>query len=264
MDISVNSSIVNFISSLVNENRRFDGREYLEYRKIKVIDNYIKNAEGSAFVSLGNTKVLAGVKLGIEEPFKDTPDEGFFVVTLEHFPGSHYNKEPGPPMPEEIECARLVDRTLRGSDFIDTKKLVIEEGKYVWAIYIDIYIVNNDGNIVDASTLAAVKALENARFPKIEKVGDTYRIDPKIKTEEKLPLNLRKKPVSITFAKVSNKILLDPILYEEEAATDIISIGLTDEIHNIQFLKSSGITMEEVFDLIDIAKKERRKLLRIL
>ncbi|MEM1895903.1 MAG: hypothetical protein QXR54_01830, partial [Nanopusillaceae archaeon] len=94
------------------------------------------------------------------------------------------------------------------------------------------------------------------------KDGDKYVINYKKKTDKNLPLNLEKIPVSITFAKISDKFIIDPTLYEERSADSIINIGLTENIHSIQFLKSEGIGLEELSNLIEIAKKERKKLLK--
>jgi len=264
MDVSVNSSIVKFIPLLIEEGKRYDGRDFLDYRKIRVIENYIPNAEGSAYVELGNTKVVAGTKLEVSEPFPDIPDEGFFVVSLEYLPGSYYEKEPGPPSPKEIEYARVVDRIIRGSGFVNTKDLCIEPGKYVWSVFIDIYVINNDGNIVDASLIAAIKALKNTYFPGLKKEGDKYIVDYKEKTDKKLPIREDKIPVSFTFAKIGDKILLDPILYEEEAADVIFNIGLTDTIHSVQFIKSNPLSLEEIDNMIEIAEKNKNKILKYI
>jgi len=264
MDISVNSSMVKFVSSLIEEGKRYDGRDFLKYRNLKVVEGYIPNAEGSAYVELGDTKVLVGIKLEVSEPFPDLPDEGFFVVSLEYLPGSHYEKEPGPPSPREIEYARVVDRIIRGSGFINTKELCIESGKYVWSAFIDIYIINNDGNIADASLIAAIKALKNTYFPKLVKEGDKYVIDYKEKTKRKLPINEDRIPVSFTFIKIGDKVLLDPNLYEEEAADSIINIGITDRVHSVQFLKSSLVSLEELENMIEIAEEQREKIMKYL
>ncbi|MEM0379677.1 MAG: hypothetical protein QW038_02905 [Nanopusillaceae archaeon] len=264
MDISINDNLINYISSLVSENKRFDGRNFLEYRKIKIVDNYIENAEGSSYIELGNTKVLVGIKLDIDEPFPDSPNDGIFIVSLEYLPGSIYEKEPGPPTPEEIEYARVIDRIIRGAHFIKTENLVVESGKYVWVIYIDIYVINNDGNLIDASLLATVRALKNTKFPELIKDGDKYVINYKKKTNKNLPLNLEKMPVSITFAKIFDKFIVDPTLYEERSADSIVNIGLTESINNIQFLKSEGIELEELDNLIEIAKNKRKELLKYI
>ncbi|MBO3808371.1 MAG: hypothetical protein FGF50_02105, partial [Candidatus Brockarchaeota archaeon] len=61
---------------LLAENKRIDGRNPLQYRNVSVQLGYVEKAEGSALVELGNTKVLAAVKVGIAVPFADTPNEG--------------------------------------------------------------------------------------------------------------------------------------------------------------------------------------------
>ena len=263
MDVSINTSMVKFISSLIEEGKRYDGRDFFEYRKIKVIGDFVPNAEGSAYVEIGDTKALAGIKLEVLEPFPDIPDEGFFIVSLEYLSGSYYDKEPGPPSPEEIEYARIVDRIIRGAEFIKTKDMVIEEGKAVWAAFIDIYILNNNGNVVDAALLAAVRALTNTYFPSlIEKNGD-YLVEHE-RTNKKLPVRKDRIPISVTFAKVGGKLLLDPILYEEEAANALVNIGISNAINSIQFMKESLIDLDELLEMIEIAKKERKRLLKYI
>ena len=51
---------------------RFDGRKNDEFREVSVEYDISKSAEGSARVKIGNTEVIAGVKLGVEEPYPDT------------------------------------------------------------------------------------------------------------------------------------------------------------------------------------------------
>ncbi|MEM1782605.1 MAG: hypothetical protein QW483_01845, partial [Nanopusillaceae archaeon] len=153
---------------------------------------------------------------------------------------------------------------IRGAHFIKTEDLVVESGKYVWVIYIDIYVINNDGNLIDASLLATVRALKNTKFPELIKDGDKYVINYKKKTNKNLPLNLEKMPVSITFAKIFDKFIVDPTLYEERSADSIVNIGLTESINNIQFLKSEGIELEELDNLIEIAKNKRKELLKYI
>lgn len=43
---------------------RIDGRKLDEYRNIEIETGYVKKAEGSAYVRLGDTKVIAGIKVG--------------------------------------------------------------------------------------------------------------------------------------------------------------------------------------------------------
>jgi len=260
IDIGIFEHISEYVTSLVEIGERIDGRKFDEYRKINIIKGYVKNAEGSCYVELGNTKVLAGVKIEVGEPFPETPDEGVFIVNLEILPSAFPTIEAGPPGPDAIEYARIIDRTIRSSGFIRTKDLVIEKGKYVWTIFIDIYVLNDDGNIVDASMLATIGALLDSKLPKLEKTENGYKINQKEKTNP-LPLNLNKLPLVITFAKIKDKFLLDPNKYEEESANMIIHFGISgNKINSIQTRGSSNIKIEEINELISKALEQYNKL----
>jgi exosome complex component RRP42 len=260
MDIDFEENITDYIRKIIKENYRIDKRGLLEYRDIKIIKNYVKNAEGSCYLELGKTKVLAGVKLEIAEPFQDNEDSGILVTTVNLSPVSDINVDIG-PSEESIEYSRVVDRILRESRFINDKELVIEPGKYVWSVLLDIYVLNNDGNIIDASTLASVCALMNTYFPELIKENGEYKINPKNKTNKKLPLN-KNIPVMVSFAKIDDKFIVDPNKYEEEAADMIIHIGLSDKINALQTRKSGSISLEEFNNLLSEAEKFKDYLLK--
>ena len=111
------------INNSLKEDVRLDGRKKEEFRKIEIETGVIKTAEGSARVKCGNTEVIAGVKLDVGEPFPDIPDEGVLMVGAELLPLSNPEFESGPPSTESIEVARVIDRGIRESQAIDTKKL---------------------------------------------------------------------------------------------------------------------------------------------
>src|SRR3989338_11595432 len=148
---------------------RLDGRKFDEYRKIEVEYGISsKSAEGSARVKIGKTEVVAGVKMGVGEPYPDNPSEGTIVVNMELLPLSSPEFESGPPRIESIELSRVVDRAIREGKALNFKKLCIREGELMWMVLIDIYPVNDDGNLFDAASLAALAALKDAKFPKLE------------------------------------------------------------------------------------------------
>lgn len=244
---------------LIERGRRVDGRGFEEFREIEIIPNIVKKAEGSAFVRFGNTKVIAGVKMEITTPFADTPDEGTLKVSAEFTPLASPDFESGPPGEDATELARIVDRGIRESEMIELKKLYIEEEK-VWGAFVDIHIINNDGNLVDCSALASVVALMTTKIPKLEN-------DKILRGVFERPLPVVQKPVTVTVCKVGDKFLLDPNLEEEEVldAKLVIAIREDEKICAIQKQGSKGITIKDVESAIDIAlekSKELRKLIR--
>jgi len=244
------------LANLIKEGKRIDERKLDEFRKINVKLNISKNAEGSAMVEIGKTKVVAGVKIDLMQPFLDSPDEGVLIVNAELLPMAYQEFEPGPPGTEAIELARIVDRNIRESGMIDLKKLCIEEGKKVYAIFLDIFVLNHEGNLIDASFLASVLALLNSYLPKIEKRYDDLVVVYGQKTNQKLPI--KKIPFLVTCYKLNGKWFLDATLIEEKAAEAKISIGFSFEngkkIHAIQ--KFHGlIDFDELENIINLCEK---------
>lgn len=241
---------------------RLDGRTLEEYRKpIKVETNISNMAEGSAKVTIGETVVIAGVKMDVGEPYPDSPDEGILIVTAELLPLSSPDFLPGPPGEQATELARIIDRGIRESQMIDTKKLCIKSGELVWAIFLDIYTINDDGNLIDAAALASVIALNNTMLPKLEK--DKVKYGELTKT--KLPL--KSLPITCTLAKLGNDIIIDPNREEEGLIEARLSIAVNEkgEINAMQFGGNSALTIEEIMKMVDIAidkNKDLRKFVK--
>jgi exosome complex component RRP42 len=245
------------IEQLIEKNSRLDGRGPLEYREMKLEQGLIERAEGSARVLLGKTEVVVGTKIETGEPFPDTPNEGVLTVNAELVPFASPGYEPGPPDENSIELARIVDRGIRESKMIDTEKLVIEPGKKVFVVFVDVYVLNYDGNLIDASALAAVAALSNTKMPKYEIEEGEIKIKSGY---EQLPL--RKHPITVTCAKIGNKLLVDPWLEEEQVMDARISFAIDDDgnICAIQKGGSGFLEPSQVFEAAKIAKEKAKEL----
>jgi exosome complex component RRP42 len=138
------------IAQNIDAGKRLDGRGLTDYREFTIEQGLIEKAEGSARVFLGKTQILVGVKVETGEPFPDTPNEGVMTVNAELVPLASPTYETGPPDETSIELARIVDRGIRESKAIDTEKLCIEPGKKVFVVFVDVYVLNYDGNLIDA------------------------------------------------------------------------------------------------------------------
>jgi len=60
----------------LSRGKRLDGRNFESYRDLEIEIGIIDKANGSAKVKLGNTEVLAGVKVETGEPFEGLEDKG--------------------------------------------------------------------------------------------------------------------------------------------------------------------------------------------
>ncbi|RLI84457.1 MAG: RNA-binding protein, partial [Archaeoglobales archaeon] len=188
-----------YVLSKLREGERIDGRSFDEMRSIEIKTGIIGKAEGSAYVKLGNTQVVVGVKMQIGEPFPDTPDQGIIITNAELVPLASPTFEPGPPDENAIELARVVDRGIRHSEAVDLKRLCVEEGEKVWMVFIDIWALDDDGNLMDASALAAIAALLNTTVPAERfEVGNDF------------PLPVRDLPIAVTSLVYGDWIMVDP------------------------------------------------------
>jgi len=247
----------NRIKAYLAKGMRFDGRKPMEYREITIETGVSKKAEGSAKVRIGETEVWAGVKLGTSIPFGDSPASGTLMVTAEFSPMASEKFERGPPSIESIELARIVDRGIRESDLIDLDKLCIKEGEKVWTVFVDIYPINDAGNLADASALAAIVALKTAVFPEYE----NDKINFGVFTTKHLPLKAENFPFTMTFHKIGDHLIVDPTVEEEEAAETHLTISVSSSkkgefVHAMQKAKDVTMTVEEVNSIIDNAVKE--------
>ncbi len=253
-----------YIGSLITKNLREDGRDLLEYRKPIKVEYGVsaKSSEGSARVIIGETEVVAGVKMELGEPFPDIPDEGVLIVGAELLPLSNPEFESGPPGIQAVELARVVDRGIRESNTIDTKKLCVKPGEKVWIVFVDIYPINDAGNLFDAASLAALAALKDTKIPFYDKKED--KMDYKKKTKETLPLS--GEPVECTVLKIKNNFIVDPTTEEEGAMDARLTVAITKDNH-ICALQKGGeepLTVEEIDKMIDIATEKTKELRKVL
>ena len=250
------------IKEYLQEGKRFDGRKLDEFREITIESPVSNKAEGSVRVRLGKTEVVVGIKMEIATPYPDSPDKGNLMVTSELLPLSSPRFESGPPRFPAIEVGRLVDRAIRESKFIDFEKLCIKEGEKVWAVFIDIYSINYDGNLIDAACIGAVAALKVAKMPKYDEESEKVIYEP---TDEKIPLT-KNLPICITAHKVGNSIIVDPTLEEEDVSEVKLTIGATVDgvISSMQKGSPSELTIEEVYEILDITEKARKKVFSMI
>jgi exosome complex component RRP42 len=245
----------NFIHNLTQKGKRIDTRAFDEFRSISVSKSVVNTAEGSARVNIGNTDVLAGVKIGVGEPFPDTPAKGILTTNAELVPIASPTFESGPPREESIELARVVDRGIRESGTIDLDTLCITEGEKVWVIFIDLHVLDYDGNLFDASALGALAALTDCTVPASRfEQGDDF----------KLPI--QHYPIACTTVKVENTLLLDPLLEEERVARARLTVT-TDENNDIRAMQKGlrgSFTLEEVGRIIVLSQKSASNIRKLV
>jgi exosome complex component RRP42 len=233
-----------YIANLAKDGKRADGRKFEDFRNIEIETGIISKAEGSAKVKIGNTLVIAGIKMDVGEPYPDSPNSGVMSTAAELIPMASPDFEAGPPREDAIELARVVDRGIRESEIIEVDKLCIEPGEKVWIIFIDIHILDYDGNLFDAASLASLAALMTAKVPaKRFELGEDY------------PLPLKEPPISCTSVKFNGVTIMDPSLDEEEIAEARLTVA-TDEKGDLRAMQkglNGSFSVDEVKKIIKVS-----------
>ncbi len=251
-----------YISKLLKQGKRIDGRNLFEFREVKVTTNFVPKAEGSADVFLGDTRVMCGIKYDVGKPFSDNPDKGVCTVMSEFVPIASPMFEAGRPGEDSIQLARVVDRGIRHTDCLDYKALCIVPNEHVYILFVDCYMMDYYGNLTDASAIAAIAALLSTNLPGA-KVDDNGQ---PIWDGHYNPLPIKEIPLSITFGKIGDVIFVDPNLSEELCLDGSIAFAVDEkkQITSIQKYGNARWTVEEILTTskkaIEIADELRIKL----
>ncbi|CAN4077170.1 unnamed protein product [Withania somnifera] len=204
-----------FIESALESELRVDGRRPFDYRTLTI---KFSREDGSSEVQLGKTHVMSFVTSQLVQPYRDRPNEGTLSVFTEFSPMADPSFEAGRSSESAVELGRIIDRGLRESRAVDTESLCVVSGKWVWSIRIDIHILDNGGNLVDAANIAALAALLTFRRPEYTLGGDDGQeviLHPP-EVREPLPLIIHHLPIARTFAFIGEEhMVIDPTHHEE-------------------------------------------------
>jgi len=246
------------VTNLIKNGERTDGRAFDEYRDISLETRVIEKAEGSARVKIGKTQIIIGAKPQIGTPFSDTPNVGVLMTNTELLPMAAPNFESGPPDENSVELSRVTDRCIREGKVIDLEKLCIVDGEKVWMVFLDLHVIDYDGNLMDAAVLGSLAALMTTKIPTARMEGDELIMD----YDNMMPLPINEKSLMCTFAKIGGELLIDPSLEEEEIMGARLSVGMNQDgsICAMQKGGAQSFNREEILKAVSIAKVKTAEL----
>lgn len=256
MALSINETN---IRKTLQEGDRLDDRDFDEYREITIEPNYVhETADGSAMVEFGDTKLLVGISTEIGDPYPDQPDKGALITNVELNPMAGPEFESGPPGIEAVELSRLVDRGIRESGMIDMEQLGIESGEKCWMVYIDVHVIDFDGDLVDAASLGAVTALELAKLPALDEDGNPDRDE----YQGELPTTCL--PITATGSKIAGELLFDTTADEEEVRDARLTVSFLEDGNVVSMQKGEAESFDkaEVMELLETAQDKSQMLRR--
>ncbi|KAK6144060.1 hypothetical protein DH2020_020880 [Rehmannia glutinosa] len=245
-----------FIETALLSDLRTDGRGPFDYRNLTI---QFGSEDGSSEVQLGQTRVMGFVTSQLVQPYRDRPNEGSLAIFTEFSPMADPSFEVGRPGEFAVELGRIVDRGLRESRAVDTESLCVVAGKWVWSIRIDLHILDNGGNLVDAANIAALAALLTFRRPECTlggEDGQEVTIHPP-DVREPLPLIVHHLPIAVTFAFIGNEstVVIDPSHFEEAVMGGKLTATLNTngDVCAIQKAGGEGVMQSVIMQCLRIA-----------
>lgn len=229
--------------------KRSDGRGLKSLRSVKITRNYLKHAEGSVLIKIGDTKVICSAS--VEErvpPFLRNTGKGWVTAEYSMLPRSTHtrtSREKGGGNGRAFEIQRLIGRSLRS-----VTDLSAFGERTLW---IDCDVIQADGGTRTASITGAYVALV-----------DAFRKMIKNDLIEKIPV--KDSVAAISVGKVEGEVLLD-LNYEEDSKAEVdMNVVMTGagKFVEIQGTAEGGVfTKKEMDELVKIAQRGIRVLTRI-
>lgn len=228
----------------IKQNCRPDCRKLSDIRPCNISFNCIETVNGSALVKLGSTNVVCGISARVCKPKDEMPNKGFVICNVElpalcsqkNFKtaaaSSSFSQSSLAGISIEQSQAmltQLMQDVIYESQCVKEEDLCIKEGHLVWALYIDMICLNNDGNVQDACCLAMISALKTLKLYEMD--FDEKEMKPSIKYPLIMkPLVLYSEPIFTTLFALEDKTLLsDPNKQEEDFMRTFVMICTLDE-----------------------------------
>ncbi|XP_034108902.1 exosome complex component RRP45 [Drosophila albomicans] len=245
-----------FVQSAAKQNTRFDGRKTSEFRDVKL--NFGADW-GTVTVSMGDTMVLAQVSYDIGTPTSARPNEGTLHLNVDIKGVSYLDEAQATYDQRSLTLNSLLERTFRSSRCLDLESLCIAVEQHVWCVRVDINVLNHDGNLYDASTIATLAALMHFRRPDVSYIDDQIRTYSE-RERELMPLLFLHYPVSVTYCvyKSTPQPLVDPTLLEENAADSIIVLSF-NSYQELCTLNAGGTAPTNVRTIMQCAHSAARR-----
>jgi len=229
---------------------RSDGRKPTQMRPLKITPSYIKTADGSVLIEMGDTKVICTAKLEERVPqFLRNSGKGWITAEYGMLPGSSQTRigresARGRVGGRTHEIQRLIGRSLRA--IADLKSL----GERT--IWIDCDVIQADGGTRTASITGAYVALAQATRSWLHR--GVIGADP-----------IKDSVAAVSIGVVDGKIHLD-LCYEEDSRADVdmnfVMTGSGKFIEVQGTAETSPFTKKQMERMAELAQQGIKELLK--
>jgi len=213
--LGVHKQIIRLITE---DGVRIDGRKPDQLRPIRMEVGLLKNADGSAYVEYGNTKILAAVygprDLGTKHIL--LPNRAVLRCRYHMAPFSTHERKSPAPSRREIELSKVIREALEPAILVENFPRTV--------IDIFVEVLNADGGTRTAGVTAASLALADAGIP------------------------LRDLVAGVAVGKVQGILVLDENEKEDMYGEADMPVAMMPSYREITLLQLNGVLTEEEFN----------------
>ncbi|MCD6487978.1 MAG: exosome complex exonuclease Rrp41 [Desulfurococcales archaeon] len=213
---------------------RHDGRKSEELRPIRMEVGVLKNADGSALVEFGRTKVIAAVygPREIHPKHMTLPDRALIRCRYHMAPFSTSERKSPAPSRREVELSKVIREALEATVFTDLYPRT--------TIDVFIEVLQADGGTRTTGLTAASLALADAGIP------------------------MRDLVAAVAVGKVNGVLVLDIDELEDEYGEADMPVAMMPSLGKIVLLQLNGVlTPEEFKKALELAKKGINEIYRL-
>uniref|UniRef100_A0A2K6VSJ9 Ribosomal RNA-processing protein 42 n=1 Tax=Onchocerca volvulus TaxID=6282 RepID=A0A2K6VSJ9_ONCVO len=237
MEVRLSDAEKVFIIHGAQEGLRADGRSPFDYRPITIQTGVLATTNGSARVRIGSTDLLIGVKAELI----NMESVAVYRNRLNFFVDCSANATPlfvgrgGEEFADELSAA--LDAAYDNNYVLpDLKKLILSP-THAWKLFVDIVLLQCDGNVIDAAGLGVKAALKDTEISEvIVRPADEgkYTIDlPDDNTVWKLDIS--RVPLFVSVNRLGTAKIVDNSLAEEACTRTSVWIAVAP-----QFVSDTG------------------------
>lgn len=230
---------VQFVQKAWAQRLRTDKRLFRQLRESEI--SFPTDDRGTCVVTLGDTSVMASVVCEVVEPSDVGGGKTGFLDFNVKYASKALNVERRGVV---VEVTRMLEAIIKTSKALDVEALCLIPGRFVWSVRVDVTILNEAGNVVDAAAWATMAALQHTRREEISVHGDNIIIHA-AHERNPIPLSIHHFPLSFTSALIGSTgassgstggaplavdFVMDPTTSETAACAGFVTVALNHEL----------------------------------
>ncbi|CEP03894.1 3' exoribonuclease family, domain 2 containing protein [Plasmodiophora brassicae] len=221
--------------------QRIDGRRPFDQRNVSIS---FPGSRGYSLVQVGRTRVSSRVTAELVEPPLERPTEGsirFFVDFANDKTAS-------------ATISNIIEKCIRDSGAVDVETLCVLAGKRVWALRVDIIVMDSCGNVIDCACIAALSSLRHFRRRAVTVTGTELVVHSE-KERAPVALQIHHLPICSSFAVIGDVVVADPSGKEARIAGGVLTIACNTRRHICHMSKSGGtpVPLKRLEECIQVA-----------